>query len=731
LHAPPFWTVGLLLVMVPPSRAEIGTALLAPLDKAITGAESSLREGETQAAESRYRSALLEGWLLMGSLERIEGRLAEARDAFRRASVSAVENRLALQALAVAHLQMGEAARAAEILGGLARRNPKDIESHRLLAEALARSGEPERAARELEEAHAAAPGDLELGFALARAYLGLKRTEDASRLFSQIAAARPIPQTRVLIGQAYGEHGELERAQSELRAALKQDPAVRRAHYYLGRALVAEKGMAGLEAAVAAFKAELRLSPQDPLTNLELGMALVDIQRPGEALPALEIAARAEPPRSRTFYYLGRAQLGVDRPAEAVASLRRALDLAGRQGASADQLRVIHNQLGLALRRHGDTEEADTEFAESERLSAAGSEAARERMTRFMADVPDPDPAGGAVLPVVEAAPLAALTPPERLDLKRKITAALARAYLNLGVMQAQGERFSRAAEMFEKAAEVDPEFPQVQYSLGVAYFNARRFDKATGPLARAVSAQPQDAALKRMLGMAWLNTEEYEKAAELLRDDPELFTNPSLQFAYGLALVKSDRAAEAERLFSRLLAQHGDSAELSVLLGQAHAQQGDFDSAIAALQRALQLKADVAEANATLGVIYLKQGRLAEAEAALRAELAGHPAALQPQQNLAVVLEQQQRPEEAAALLRRILQAKPDTADARYLLGKVLLAQGEATEAAEHLEAAARLAPKDANIRYQLGRAYQKLGRAEQAQAEFELFRQLKETR
>ena len=55
-----------------------------------------------------------------------------------------------------------------------------------------------------------------------------------------------------------------------------------------------------------------------------------------------------------------------------------------------------------------------------------------------------------------------------------------IARAYLNLGVMRAQAQRFAQAAQMFELAAKVDPDFPQVQSSLGVAYFNARQFDKA-----------------------------------------------------------------------------------------------------------------------------------------------------------------------------------------------------------------------------------------------------------
>jgi tetratricopeptide (TPR) repeat protein len=322
----------------------------------------------------------------------------------------------------------------------------------------------------------------------------------------------------------------------------------------------------------------------------------------------------------------------------------------------------------------------------------------------------------------------LASLPAPRRLELKRRVRAVLARAYLNLGVIQAKSERFAPAAELLEKSAEMDPDLPQVQYSLGVAYFNGGRFDKATAPLSRALAASPRDASLKRMLAMAWLNTKAYDKAAELLRDDAQVNADPSLQFAYGLALVKSDRAAEAERVFSQLVARHGDSAELSVLLGQAYAQQGEFDSARESLRRALQLKPGVAEANATLGEIYLRQGRLAEAEEAFRAELREHSGDVPSQQNLAIVLDAEQRAAEAIPLLRRVVTSEPERATARYLLGKILLAQGDATAALEHLEAAARQAPEDAKIRYQLGQAYQRLGRPELAEQQFELFRQLK---
>jgi tetratricopeptide (TPR) repeat protein len=703
----------------------------APLDAAVARAETSLREGEPQSAESHYRDALVEGWLLMGALEAAEHDLPAAREAFVRASNSAVQTRRALQSLALVHLQMGAPSQAVGLLTRVAGQDPRDLASRRLLAQALVAAGQPEQAVQELEEAHDAAPDDPETAFVLATGYLKLGKIEPAARLFDEVARARPMARTRVLVGRTYRDFGQFERARAELRAALRQDPRVPRAHYYLGRIAVTAGGLDNLAEAAREFQEELKLAPQDPLASLHLGMALVEARRAPEALPALELAARSQPPRAEAFYYLGRCRLALEQPAEALVALRRALELAEQHGASPAQRGGLHYQLGLALRALGRSEEAATHFAAAERLAAEGADSSRERLARYLADSPDPEIGAVAAAPLIEASPLAGLTSAQRQQLRPRVVAALARAYSNLGVMQAQAGRFARAAEHFEHAAEVDPDFPRVQYSVGVARFNAGQFARATGPLSRALEADPRDADLKRMLALACFNAEDYAQAARLLRDDPRRDADPGLQYAYGVALVRSGRAAEAQVTFSRLLAAHADAPELSVVLGQAHAQQGDYEAAVQALTRALKLRADVPEANATLGVIYLKQGRLADAEAALRAELRARPDDFRSQHNLATVLDLEGRPDEALRLLRAILKARPEFADARYLLGKVLLAQGEAAQAVEQLEAAARLAPEDANIHYQLAQAYRQVGQPELSEKEFEIFRRLKDQR
>ncbi len=717
----------LLAALAGPSEAQKGPAdPLAPLEQTIAAAETSLGENEPQIAESRYRSALVEGWMMMGSLHSAEGRLTDARDAFKRASTSAVETRGSLYSLALVQLQLGDTADAVAILFRLARANPNAIPVRRLYAQALVADGHPEEAVQELEEARAVQRDDPELAFALASGYLRIKKLDASERLFAEVLKARPLPATYVLIGRTYRDAGYFSQARTAFETALKKDPRVRRAHYYLGTLAVLTEGVLKLEEAIAEFRQELKLAADDPVTNLRLGMALVEAQRPAEALPALERAARAEAAPALAFYYLGRCRLALDKPSEAVAPLRTALQLVERPPLDEVRAGHVHYQLGLALRKLGAEEEASKHFAEAQRFSARRVELSREQLTRYLQDAPDPQVPSGLDL---GTSALSTLPTATRADLLRRTKPALARAYFNLGVIHAQGSRFARAADCFESAAAVDPDFPQVQYSLGVAYFNAKQFEKAAGPLERARDAAPGDANVRRMLALSFLNADQYDKAAELLRNDPQRDTDPSLQYAYGLALVRADRGAEAEIIFDQLLAAHADNAEVNVLLGQAHAQQGDFDAAVKSLQRALQIKPDVAEANAALGVIYLRQGKLTEAAEALRAELKIRPDDLQARFHLATVLDRSDQRDEALVIVQSVVRVKPDYADARYLLGKLLLAKGDAAAAVDHLEAAARQAPDDANIFYQLGQAYQKLGRAELAEQQFARFRELKD--
>jgi len=251
--------LSLAVLCAPAARGE-GPDPLAPLDSAISAAEDRLRAADLEGAETRYREALFEGWMLTATLEKLERRVPEAREALRNASLFRVESPEGLRALGAAQLQMGDAAAATETLQALAAKDPRDGEATRILARALSAGGQAEAAAQKLAEVEALAAGDDELAFLVATDYLWLKRPAEAERLFARVLRARPLPQTHVLIGRAYRDAGEYDRARAELQAALARDATVRRAHYYLGMVALADArvGPDRLDRAIAEFREEL-----------------------------------------------------------------------------------------------------------------------------------------------------------------------------------------------------------------------------------------------------------------------------------------------------------------------------------------------------------------------------------------------------------------------------------------------------------------------------------------
>jgi tetratricopeptide (TPR) repeat protein len=703
----------------------------ADLDANIAAAEEQLRSGEHQIAESRYRTALLQGWTILGGIYVSDERWPDARRAFERASTATVDNRAALQSLAIVQLRMGEVGAALDLLTRLASSAPRDIQIRLTLADALYGAGKADQAAQELDEMRGLAADDSEGTFALATGYLRIGKLDTADALFAQVAVERPLPETHVLIGRTYRDAKQFARARASLERALQMDPRTRRAHYYLGTTALMEEGVVRLDEAIADFRSELEIAPGDPTATFRLGMALVEARRYAEALPLLQQSVKSSPGAAEPWTYLGRSQLALNQAADALVSLRRALAIATAQSTTAsenERLRMIHYQLGTALRATGAQREAEQQFAEAERLSAQRNAGDRERLAQYLGEVESQESGGARTMLTLDIAAYGSLSSREREAAASRIRTILARAYLNLGILQAQANRFGRAAEFFEASAELDPAFPRVQYSLGVAYFSAQQYDKALPPLARAAAEQPQNFEIARMLALAAFDIEDYTRAADLLSKDPKLPTDPALQYAYGVALVRSGRAEEADRIFSRVLAQNPDVPELNVVIGQAHAAQGDFDAAIAAFRRATALNPNVADANAALGAILLRQGNLDAASDALRAELAAHPDDVRARNTLATVLELQGRREDALRELKTIVARRPNYAEARYLFGKILLAQGAAADAVVHLELAARLSPDDSNIHYQLGQAYQRLGKTDLAAREFETFQRLK---
>jgi protein O-mannosyl-transferase len=158
--------------------------------------------------------------------------------------------------------------------------------------------------------------------------------------------------------------------------------PASARAHYNLGASLLGETGTANLAAAVAEFTESLRLDPEHPLASRKLGVALLAVGRPADALPRLEKAVRLDPNSAGAHYELGNALAQLNRTADAAAHYTESLRLEPDHA-------IVHYNLGTALAQLGRYSEALAEFDATLRLDPQDA-SARGNATRIRAYLRD-----------------------------------------------------------------------------------------------------------------------------------------------------------------------------------------------------------------------------------------------------------------------------------------------------------------------------------------------------
>jgi tetratricopeptide (TPR) repeat protein len=292
-------------------------------------AQSAWKSGRFEEAEALYRQALAkqpdwaEGHSALGLLLYERQRYAEARDHFERAHARGLADR--------------ELALAATLQLATLRTRFSQFEAAYALLKQYASGGVDHPALT------------LAFGLSLLRIPLLPEEVAPAQRELILIAG-------RAGYHMAQGSSGA-QRAFEELVARYPTTPNV---HYAYGTYLLG----VDRDAARSEFRRELRLSPTHEEARLQI--AFDDLKR-GDAAEAERLAREvvAQTPGSFAGHLaLGRALLELDRVGEAIPALERAVALAPESPQS-------HYSLALAYRRAGRTDDATRERKEFERLDA------------------------------------------------------------------------------------------------------------------------------------------------------------------------------------------------------------------------------------------------------------------------------------------------------------------------------------------------------------------------
>jgi tetratricopeptide (TPR) repeat protein len=358
-------------------------------------------------------------------------------------------------------------------------------------------------------------------------------------------------------------------------------------------------------DVAVAEFRAALAVDPkQDLRARFPLAVALFELHESAKARREFEAVRRTAGDHPNIFYYLGRLDLDERNLGGAIRNLKQAAvqppfpdtayylgyaylqqgDLTDaekwlKQAAEADpgDARIPYN-LGLLYRKQGREDEAKKALALSAELHRANNDEVQLKQECAQKLEQGPREEAHAFCEKLYDANDA-----------NKLTA--------LGTIYGQHGDLQAALRPLRRAAELEPQSPQMQYNLALTYYQLDQFEAARASLAGVIERWPDVFQLNALYGAVLSKLGEDAGAYKALRRAHQL--NPQeagaaeLLYATTLTLAKKDQDAgqfqdalrycdEAAELRPNDPGPHRRMAEIHKLAGhaaQATAEEQEAD--------------------------------------------------------------------------------------------------------------------------------------------------------
>lgn len=451
-----------------------------------------------------------------------------------------------------------------------------------------------------------------------------------------------------------------------ELQDKIKKDPYDGEAHTELGILYTNEKMF---DEARNQFIAAIQCAPGEPLTHLNLAVALLKMKAWKEAIQPLTAFSNLAPDDGRGYILLGDAYSHLDQTDKARENWEAGLRMLGVK--ATDKAEMLR-RLVKSYEDDGGPAAAVAEMDKHEPMLKGGdfADLRARRVGLFMKLAKQAQDAGKdddalhwmARARGSKSAPATAWTAAAEIllekDLPDSVTAlatenpnapAGTNAYLRGRVAEQQGD-LQTAARYYKEALSADPDYPGASAFLGGVLARLGDTHGAQKALARATSrgeggvatkynqavvrskagdyrgAIPllneviqKDPSLKdayRALAAAYRKTDQYEKAAETSQQFLDKF-GPSAGEIYQLAYAqyKSGNYSDAAENYEIVTAMEPDNFNAYYGHGQCLMKLGRYDDAIGSFSQAVKLRPDNEIAVFNLAFAYQKAGRYKEA--------------------------------------------------------------------------------------------------------------------
>lgn len=260
-----------------------------------------------------------------------------------------------------------------------------------------------------------------------------------------------------------------------------------------------------------------------------------------------------------------------------------------------------------------------------------------------------------------------------------------------------------------------------KIQLQEGLNLLQNQNFESAINKFQAILQVEPDSGAARRGLAIALIGTEKFAEAsreiAKLLARSPK---DALLLEMAAQSFWQQKRFAEAEIVLRRRLNSGDGRAELWALFGDAlDAQKKTAESAVA-YEKAVKLAPDSIDLRYALGALYWKLIRYDDAEREFLEILRRQPNEPRASFNLGDIYLTKGDAAKSLPFLETAVKAFPGEFDTRFAFGRALLATNKTDSAIVEMQAAVKLKPEIAEGHFHLGRALQRAGRRDEAKSE-----------
>ena len=285
----------------------------------------------------------------------------------------------------------------------------------------------------------------------------------------------------------------------------------------------------------------------------------------------------------------------------------------------------------------------------------------------------------------------------------------------VNLGATLADLKRFSEAIEQYRVVLTSDPSNRMARTNLALAYRDNHDLTNAIKELEQLHREDTNDGQALMLLADCLVRSGRYAEAISLLTPvEAAQPDNLDLQWLLGSAMIHAGRPQEGIERVEKA-AERGASADAYLLAGQTRLAMNQYDLAHHDSDAAYHLNPGLEGLSTLTGMILEQQGDYDAAETALQKALAVNGNDFNAHLYLGGIYYFRRNMKDARLHLTRAMQLRPASAQARYELALVARADGQLDVAMKYLETLVRQSPDWLQPHVELAALYYRLHRPE----------------